>query len=181
MLGLRGCLSNPVLTPTPTNRRHDDQGVREPPRPRTMRQRTTRLMTLFSEAKQTNQSAIRPAEPSSTRHTIHPLAMHAFATAPPPFADPLSTLALPLQGPFVYVLDPSILHRRTGYAVPAFTNSLLAAWCTAPIRSDPHRTHPIESDLTGPDRMGPQPTSGARAAWLPFQSRPHAHANQPST
>ena len=124
-----------------------------------MRQRTTRLMTLFSEAKQTNQSAIRPAEPSTTRHTIHPLAMHAFATAPPPFADPLSTLALPLHGPFVYVLVHSILHRRTGYAVPAFTNSLLAAWCTAPIRSDPHRTHPIESDLTGPDRMGPQPTS----------------------
>ena len=82
MLLLRGRL--PILTPTPTNRRHDDQGVREPPRPRTMRQRTTRLMTLFSEAKQTNQSAIRPAEPSSTRHTIHPLAMHAFATAPPP-------------------------------------------------------------------------------------------------
>ena len=97
----------------------------------------------------------------------------------PLFADPLSTLALPLHGPFVYVLVHSILHRRTGYAVPAFTNSLLAAWCTAPIRSDPHRTHPIESDLTGPDRMGPQPTSGAPAAWPP--SHPHAHANQPST
>ena len=167
-----------ILTPTPTNRRHDDQNVREPPRPRTMRQRTTRLMTLFSEAKQTNQSAIRPAEPSSTRHTIHPLAMHAFATAPPPiFAGPLHSLSLCMAHSCTYSFIRSSTVVRATRCPPSRTRCWLRG-VRRPSDSDPHCTHPIESDLTGPDRMGPQPTSGARAAWPP--SHPHAHANQPS-
>ena len=63
-----------LYTPSPSPR-----PIREPPRPRTMRQRTTRLMTLFSEAKQTNHSAIRPAEPSTTHATPYILSpcMHS--------------------------------------------------------------------------------------------------------
>ena len=100
----------------------------------------------------------------------------------PQFADPLHSLSLCMAHSCTSsFIRSSTVVRATRCWVPAFTNSLLAAWCTAPIRSDPHRTHPIESDLTGPDRMGPQPTSGAPAAWPPFQSDPHAHANQPST
>ena len=97
-----------------------------------MRQRTTRLMTLFSEAKQTNQSAIRPAEPSTTHATPYILSpcMHS-----PRLHLHSLTLYTPSPSPWpIRVLVHSILHRRTGYGARLHE---LAAGCVV------YGAHPI--------------------------------------
>ena len=87
----------------------------------------------------------------------------------PLFADPLHSLSLCMAHSCTYSFIRSSTVVRATRCPPSRTRCWLrGVRRPSDLTHIGHRTHPIESDLTGPDRMGPQPTSGAPAgaAWL---------------